>query len=314
MNSALRAALLSVFVLSGCATVPSEPAKVSVPLAPVSGTPQPQTSAPVLKRKIAIGRFSNSTRYGKSLLLPGEADPIANQAADMLMARLVETNRFIVVERDNLDQVGIQSSKDLAGFDALIIGSVTEFGRKTEGQVGFLSGTKKQTAKATVEARLVDAKTAVAFFSGAGSGEATSETGEIAGFGGRADYDATLNDRAISTAISDLTNTLVQKLEARRWTTDVLQVRGSQVLISGGSAQGLKIGDQLNVEKRGETLTSGQTGLPITLPGQKVATIQITSFFGEGEFGEGSTASIVSGDLSGAPADQLTVYHAGAHQ
>jgi curli biogenesis system outer membrane secretion channel CsgG len=300
-------------ILSACATVAPAPVQVSAPApAPAEVQAAFVPSQPTLKRKIAIGRFSNSTRYGKALLLPGEVDPLADQASDMLMARLVDAGKFLVFERSDLGSVQeeqrISSLTDaqLVGVDALIIGSVTEFGRKTEGQAGFLSSTKKQTAQATVEVRLVDVRTGLAFYSTRGSGSASVEAGEVGGFGSRADYDATLNDRAISAAVSDLLNNVVQTLEERPWFSDVLQVRGDQVMISGGPTQGLKVGDRLRVERQGETLKSGQTGMGITLPSEPLATVQIVSFFGSGD-AAGAVTRIVSGRVPEASTQRLIV-------
>jgi curli biogenesis system outer membrane secretion channel CsgG len=307
---------ISFVCLAGCATVAKEPERVSTPVASVS----PVLSAPVaptLKRKIAVARFSNSTRYGKSLLSDGESDPLADQAADMLMSRLTDSRRFIVFERDNLDAIAKESeilkidpSANLVGVDALIVGSVTEFGRTTEGQSGFLSSTKKQIAKATVEARLVDPRTGLVIFSASGTGVASTESGEVAGFGSQAGYDARLNDAAISAAISNLTSELVGKLASRRWATDILRVDGGLTYISGGARQGLKVGDHLAVETLGETVKSGQSGLPITLPGNRIAEIEIVSFFGDDEYSEGAIAKIVSGSLSGQQPQSLTVVEA----
>ena len=304
-------------LVSACATVEAPPERVASPAV----TESTQAAAlvavkPTLKRRIAVARFSNSTRYGKGLLYDGENDPLADQARDMLVKRLVETGQFLVFERDNLEELslersllGTEGTTDLVGVDAVVIGSVTEFGRKTEGQVGFLSSTKKQTVEAAVEARLVDPRTALAFFSASGKGETSTESGEVAGFGSRAAYDASLNDAAIAAAISDLTSEIIGKLTDRPWSTDVLRVEEGRVFISGGSRQGLKVGDRFVIETVGETITSGQSGLPITLPGNKLAEVEITSFFGDSEYSEGSIATIVSGVL-GADGEKLVVREA----
>ncbi|HEX5378105.1 MAG TPA: CsgG/HfaB family protein, partial [Phenylobacterium sp.] len=246
---------------TAAAGVPKPPVEVAAPAAAAQAA-VPTPMQPTLKRRVAIARFSNSTRYGKALLLDSEQDPLAHQAADMLTARLVESGKFMVFERDDLnllerEQVaaGAAAGK-LIGVDALIVGSVTEFGRRVEGKSGFLSSKMKQVADATVEVRLVDVQTGRAFFSTSGHGSAAVEVGEVAGFGSKAGYDSTLNDRAISAAISDLTNNVMQKLQERRWFTDVLQIRGSDLLISGGGEQGLKVGDRFRVETRGEVVVS----------------------------------------------------------
>ncbi|MFC3076983.1 CsgG/HfaB family protein [Phenylobacterium terrae] len=295
-------AAAAMLATSSHAQAPRPPEEIAAPAAQAA----PVASRPTLKRKVAVGRFSNSTRYGKALLLDTEADPLANQAADMLTARLVDTGHFMVFERTDMDAVlreqGSGAPGKLVGVDTLIVGSVTEFGRKLEGKAGFLNSKTRQVATATVEVRLVDVATGQAFFSTSGRGEAAVEVGEVAGFGSRAGYDATLNDRAISAAVSDLMTNVVQKLQERRWFTDILQVRGDQVYLTGGPSQGLSAGDTLAVELLGETLVSGQTGLPIRLPGREVARVQIVSFFGEGPESEGAIARLVQGQI---PPDNL---------
>ena len=81
-------------------------------------------------------------------------------------------------------------------------------------------------------------RTGLAFFSSIGAGEASTESGEVAGYGSRSNYDATLNDRAIAAAISDVVDKLVSTLEERPWRTDILEVQDNQVFISGGSNRG----------------------------------------------------------------------------
>jgi curli biogenesis system outer membrane secretion channel CsgG len=296
------------FLLTACAvpTPPQQPVE-----APVSRAQQveaqkavalPQTK--VLKRKIAIGRFSNETRYGRTFQLDSQNDPLGKQASDMLMTRLAASNKFLVFERQDFGRIekeqAILKESNLIGVDALVLGSVTEFGRSTTGKSGFLSATKVQTARAKVEIRLADARTGYIFFTASGTGEASTESGEIAGFGSRADYDGTLNDRAIAAAISDVQNALIAKLEERQWRTDVLKVNGQQVFVSGGTRQGLKVGDMLAVMKQGDTVKSAQTGFAITLPPTPIGKLRISALFGDNESNEGAVADLVSGVATAA--------------
>lgn len=309
MRRLAGAGIALIFALPGTGqtAVPRPPVEVVAPTVTPQGAEQPST--PTLVRKVAVGRFTNSTRYGKALLLDGEQDPLAGQASDMLTARLVDSGQFMVFERSDLSVLSREQSAagapmtGLTGVDALVIGSVTEFGRKTEGNQGFLNSKMRQVATATVEVRLVDVRTGQAFFSTTGTGSATIEVGEVMGFGSVASYDSTLNDKAISAAVSDLINNVVQRLKQRPWFTDVLQVRGDQVFISGGPSQGLRAGSRFRIETQGETITSGQSGLPIKLPGQYVGTIEVLSSFGDGPSSEGSVTRLVAGQL---PTGDLT--------
>lgn len=162
-------------------------------------------------------------------------------------------------------------------------------------------------ARAKVEARLVDVKTGHAFFSAAGVGQADTESGEIAGFGSRADYDATLNDRAISAAISDMLDRVVSTLEDRPWKTDILDIKDAQVFISGGKKQGIQIGDVLQVMQQGTTVRSKQTGFAMNLPPEKIAEIKVSGFFGSDESNEGSICQLISGSINSANIDKIFV-------
>ena len=219
----------------------------------------------------------------------------------MLATRLVQSQKFMVFERPDLEKVkaeqGSTPATNLVGVDALILGSVTEFGRNTTGKVGFLSSTKVQTAHAKVELRLVDVRTGYVFFTASGTGDASTESGEIAGYGSRADYDQALNDKAIGAAISDVQSALMSKLSEREWRTDILKVDGNQVYISGGSRQGLKPGDRLAILQAGEVVKSAQTGFDITLPAKPVARVEVQSFFGDDEMTEGSVTVLTSGSI-----------------
>ncbi len=312
--------LLAVALLSGCATVDKQPATVEAPVsreAQLAAQKQQALPAkPQFKRKVAIGRFSNETRYGRSLLRDDENDPLGKQVSDILAGRLVESDRFLVFERPDINKLKAEGelsgqALDLVGVDTMIFGSLTEFGISTTGKKGFLSSTKKQTAEAAVELRLVDVKTGHVFFTAKGSGAASVEAGSIAGYGSTAGYDASLADKAIDAAVSDLLNSLIRKLEERAWRTSILTVENGQVFISGGARQGIKAGDVFAVMSRGKTVKSAQTGFNIDLPAKQVARVKIVSTFGETEANEGSIANVVDGDLAGLELSALFISEIG---
>lgn len=302
-------------LVSGCATVAKQSQAVEPPVSQQQQIEaQQHAQLPQMKKykqKIVIGRFTNETNYGKVLLTDQNYDPIGKQASDMLSTRLIQSGRFLVFERPDLNKIEaeqkILNQNDLVGADTVILGSVTEFGRSVTGKKGFLSDTKLQTAKAKVEIRLVDTKTGLAFFSTTGAGQATTESGDVLGFGSRAAYDATLNDKVIAAAISDLINNLIVTLQNRPWTTDILEIQANQVFISGGKSQGIKEGDVLQILKKVNSVKSQQSGFMIDLPPEKVATIKIISFFGNSETNEGSVAEIIDGTLDAQTVDKYIV-------
>jgi curli biogenesis system outer membrane secretion channel CsgG len=316
MDRSLAAA--AALALAACVTPQQRPVMVESPVPQPTQAAAQQAAlapqAPRYKRKVAVGRFTNETTYGRSLLNDADLDRIGKQASDMLASRLVMSGQFIVLERPDLSKIqreqGIAGAASLVGADTLVMGSVTEFGRSTTGKVGFLSSTKTQLAKAKVDIRLVDVRTGHAYFSSTGAGEASTEVGEVAGWGGRADYDATLNDRAIAAAISDVIDRIVAKLGDRPWRTDILDVQGAQVFITGGRGQGLKAGDDLAVMEAGQTVKSAQSGFEVALPPRQIAALKVVSTFGDGETNEGSVCQVTSGAVEKAAVPKLFVTEA----
>ena len=66
-------------------------------------TPTPtQNDGMTLKRKVAIGRFSNETQYAKGIFYDRENDPMGKQALDILSAKLAASGKFILLERSDL--------------------------------------------------------------------------------------------------------------------------------------------------------------------------------------------------------------------
>ncbi len=163
----LFGAMALALVLVGCGST----AKTTV--TKDDGTLNEGVDAPAyngLKRTVAIARFSNETEYAKGAFYDKENDPVGKQALDILSAKLAATGKFILLERSDADKIQAElekagSSAKGAVADYLIIGSVTEFGRKTTGEVGFVSRSKTQTVEAGVNLRLVDVSSGQVIYS-----------------------------------------------------------------------------------------------------------------------------------------------------
>lgn len=305
-------------LVAGCATqtppaVPVEaPASAAAQREAQQRTLQQQPTKPTLKRKIALGRVTNETNYGRSLLRDRFDDPLGKQVTDMLSKALTESGHFLVFERPDIGRVQEEARLTgdklrLVGVDLLVVGSLTEFGRKVIGETGFWSQTKRQVAFAKVDFRLVDTTTAQVIHASSGAGESSIEAASVAGFGSQAGYDGTLNDSAIRTAVASVVSNIIKELTGRPWRTAILRVESDRLFLSGGKSQGLRPGMQLAVETRGERVKSPQTGFEITLPGRQVATVRIQSLFGDNETNEGSVATVASGALDGHKAEDLIV-------
>jgi curli biogenesis system outer membrane secretion channel CsgG len=255
-----------------------------------------------LKRKVAISRFSNETKYGQSFLIDENNDRIGKQAMDILSAKLAATDKFVLLERADFEkinkelQIGNISNLNV-NADYLILGSISEFGRKTVGKVGFFSRTKKQVAHAKVNIRLVDIYTGQIIYSEEAEGEAFSEAGTVLGMGGRAGYDSSLNDKVISAAISKLVNNVVENLLDKPWRSFLLSFEQGTYIMAGGESQGIKVNDVFGVYKRGKRVKNPQTNMFIELPGQLVGKIKVQQLSGNNQNDEISLCTSLSGDI-----------------
>lgn len=211
----------------------------------------------VIKRKVAIGRFSNETQYAKGLFYDKENDPMGKQALDILTAKLAASEKFILLERNDLSVLLEESKRNgtnlssTIGADFLIIGSITEFGRKNIGKSGVFSTTKTQVAEAAVSIRLVDVTTGLIIYSDEAKGSAEITTKTTLGVGGNAGFDATLSDKAISEAIGQLVENIINKCTDKPWRTYFLSFDDDAILIAGGSSQGLEQGTVLKLKTKG---------------------------------------------------------------
>lgn len=301
--------LLGTFMLAACLFLEPVPAVAQLVDYEASIEAPAEVS---LKRRVAIGRFTNETRYGQTLLRDSDLDPLGKQAADILAAYLVQSGAFIVLERTDVSEVlkeqGVAGgSNALIGADTLIVGSIVEFGRADEGQRQVFKRERTQRAYAKVAIRLVDVRTGVAFHSATGSGEATTTTKTKLFSGTSARFDGTLTDKALSVAIEDVLEELVNTISKREWRTDILAIENGQIFISGGQAQGLRPGDRLIVKRMGQEVLSRQTGATMNLPATTVASLVVESTFGNGELQEGSVTRISEGSLENIPLQELYV-------
>jgi hypothetical protein len=200
-------------------------------------------------------------------------------------------------ERDDLDKVkseqalnGVTSS--VVGADYLIVGSISEFGRKTTSETGIFSRNKIQQAVATVNVRLIDTKTGQIIFSEEGSGEARAEANTTFGVGERAAFDSTLNDKAISAAISKVVSDLMENLLDTPWKAYLIAEQDGQYIMTGGASQGISVGDEFTILQKGKLIKNPQTGLMIELAGKPIATATVELLTGTGN----NEISIVSLD------------------
>lgn len=267
----------------------------------------------VIKRKVAIGRFSNETQYAKGIFYDKENDPMGKQALDILSSKLAASGKFLLLERSDIASLLEEAKKSdnglaTIGADYMIIGSITEFGRKNTGKNGVFTNVKTQTVEAAVAIRLVDVATGLIIYSDEGKGSAEITTKTTMGVGGQASYDATLSDKAISEAIGQLVENIINKCTDKPWRTFFLSYDNDAQLIAGGASQGIKVGDTFAVKTKGKKVKNPQTGVMIELPGKQIGTVTVSETSGDTPETEFSFVSF-TGDGTTINAEKLTDYY-----
>lgn len=204
-------------VMAGCATTSSQ--VIETPRVASYGTHYSGT-----KSNLVVGQFVNRSSFQNGLFSNG-VDRLGNQAKTSLMSHLQQTNRFTVMDRDNMqllsgeaELTGVQQS--LKGARYVVTGDVTEFGRKSIGDrqlFGILGRGKSQIAYSKVTLNVVDVTTSEVVYSVQGAGEYSLSEREVIGFGSTASYDATLNGKVLDLAIREVVNKLVAGLESGQW-------------------------------------------------------------------------------------------------
>lgn len=176
------------------------------------------------KAPIAVGKFDNRSTFMRGIFSDG-VDRLGSQSKTLLISHLQQTNRFGVLDRDNLEE-GKQEAQlratgqTIKGADYLVTGAVSEFGRKEVGDqalFGLLGRGKTQVAYAKVTLNIINPLTSEVVYSTQGAGEYSLSEREVLGFGSTASYDATLNGKVLDLAIREAVNNLVSGIDKGAW-------------------------------------------------------------------------------------------------
>ena len=213
----LGLALVTLFALGGCATESSrsiQVEKVQAAATPYSGVRLP----------ISVGKFDNRSSFMRGVFSDG-VDRLGSQAKTTLVAHLQQSQRFSVLDRDNMAETRQEAqlqgqTQTLRGAAYLVTGDISEFGRKEVGDqqlFGILGRGKSQVAYAKITLNIVSSLTSEVVYSARGAGEYALSNREVLGFGGTAGYDATLNGKVLDLAMREAVNNLVSGVDAGQW-------------------------------------------------------------------------------------------------
>jgi curli biogenesis system outer membrane secretion channel CsgG len=276
------------------------------------------------KKRVAVMNFDYATVQSSVNAIFGANQDIGKGIADMLVDQLVNDGTYSVIERKMLDKIIAEqnfSNSDRAdpnsaarigkilGVDAIIIGSITQFGRddrKTAvggGALGNITGRfgvggiSKNEAKAVVAitARMVSTDTAEILASATGTGHSNRSGTNLIGAGGSG---AGQGGGGVDMASTNFANTILgeathaavnqtaQQLEARAGSMParVVSIDGlvadaapdGTLVINIGSEAGVKVGDHLVIKRVGRTITDPATGKAIRRIEEVVGNMTVT--------------------------------------
>ncbi len=217
-NSSLAVVALAG-TLSGCSTTEQSRA-LEVPKVSAATVPAYQGA----RAPIAVGKFDNRSNYQRGIFSDG-IDRLGAQSKTILISHLQQTNRFSVLDRENLAESKQEAqfkgaAQAIKGADYLVTGAVSEFGRKEVGDkqlFGVLGRGKTQVAYAKVTLNIVNSTTSEVVYSVQGAGEYSLSEREVLGFGSTASYDATLNGKVLDLAIREAVNALTAGVDSGAW-------------------------------------------------------------------------------------------------
>lgn len=278
----------------------------------LSAAAQP-AQAQELKKRIAVMSFEDKTDAGYSW---GGTKTAGEGMADMLVTDLVQSDRYIVLERSEINAVldeqnlgtsGVVTAESAArvgemlGAEIVVFGAITEFGykeRSTGGRTRRLGlGVKSTTAVVATDVRMVNATTgeivAAESVRKSESKRGLSVDTDKIDFGSQSEFDESLVGEATREAIGDIVKMINAGSANVKWSASVITTQGSNVFINAGAAGGIENGQTFVVMREGQKLVDPDTGLELGSVEEQIGTIRVV----DNTMGSGKAAKceVVSG-------------------
>ena len=236
------------------------------------------------KKKLAIAKFDNATRFGKRRL--GE------NMTTVLTTEISKTNRFILLERADVDKIldqlalaqsgvteGTLEQIQLLDTDFILTGAVTHYAVTTTGSNNLFTQSKTQKAEVGADVRIIDVRTGEILLSESGMGSTEKEFDKVLGMGEEGGYDESLEMDAFRIAVINLTENIITTIDKTPWVCDVVKISNSKLYLDAGKKSNLTKGMVLDIIQKGESITN-ISGKVIGYEEKLLGTGTITDFFG----------------------------------
>lgn len=276
------------------------------------------------KKRVAVLNFDYATVRSGVAAIFGTDQDVGKGISDLLVDKLVNGGAYSVIERSALDKVLAEqnfSNSDRAdstsaarigkvlGVDAIIIGSITQFGRDDKstnvggGAVGGITGRfgiggvkrSKANAVVAVTARMINTDTAEILASATGKGESTRTGTGLLGAGGNYGNRAggavdmsssNFADTILGEAVYGAVNSLAQQLGSKATSLPTRTVAISALVadaapdgtitINAGKKAGVKVGDRLVISRVTREIKDPGTGRVIRRVEDKLGEITVS--------------------------------------
>jgi curli biogenesis system outer membrane secretion channel CsgG len=293
-----RLGLIAIAVIMAGACAPSKTVKKQQAVS-VQETKKVKSDFSGPKRRIGVVEFENKSAYGQGRL--------GSAASDILVTELVKSGKFIVVERDRLNKImeeqkfqsqgmsdpqTVSKIGQIMGLEAIVVGSVSQFGVKKEGSDYLLTQTKRQVADVTVDIRLIDVQSGQVILADSGKGMAKSSKGSFLGMGTKGGYDETLEGEALRAALVQFVTNISSQLNKKAWSCMVADASGAELYLNAGQDSGVKPGMKLDCYHQGAEIRDPRSNLVIGHREEYIGRAEIERFCGES--GDCSIARITS--------------------
>lgn len=226
------------------------------------------------KKRVAVADFQNEAGYSWH-----KAGSLGGGMAEKLVEALINTGKFVVLERQDLMDVVAEHNLGsvakvepavigrLTSAQALIRGVITNVDEPESQKGGLKLGKFKirgQNEKVTVKInlRVIDTVTGQVLQSKSVVGKAWARGVRIRKQGGDSDVEMKRNDtvaKALDDAISEAVSQIVDGMESVPWQGSVSRVSGRQIIINAGYQENVESGLQLRVFERGAEIIDRDT-------------------------------------------------------
>jgi len=262
------------------------------------------------KRRVGVVEFENKSAYGQGRL--------GGAASDILVTELVKSGKFIVVERDRMEKIlaeqklqggGLIDSAtavkvgQVMGLEAIVLGSVSQFGVKKEGSDYLITQSKSQVAEVAVDLRLVDVQSGQVILADSGKGRAKSTKGSFLGMGTKGGYDETLEGEALRAALVQFVTNAASQLNKKPWSCVIADASGDELYLNAGLDSGVKEGLDLDCYRQGAEIRDPRSNLVIGHREEYLGRAEVERYCGEG--GDCSIARLSKAAGAGARAGDI---------